>query len=260
MNTPLVSIITPAYNAENYIAQTIESVQNQSFSNWELLIVNDCSSDGTLNIAERYAAKDTRIKTTTAAHSSGAAAARNLGLAQAKGQYIAFLDSDDCWVPDKLTKQIAFMQEKNAAFCFSSYQLMDSSGKPINRFIYSKPSMTYKDVLKNTLIGCLTVVVDREQVGDFRMPLIPHTEDTMTWAEILKRGFVAHGMPDVLALYRISTNSLTSNKLQMAKLQWGTYRKYCQYGILKSICYFFCYAVNALRKILGSRNNSRPPQ
>lgn len=246
---PLVSIITPAYNAERFIADTIKSVLNQTYANWEMLIANDCSRDNTAGIVERYSANDCRIKMINAEKNSGVSAARNLALNKAVGKYVAFIDSDDCWMPDKLEKQIAFMLSKDIVFSFTSYRLIDEKGVSLNRYVYSKPIMKYQDVIKNTLIGCLTVMINIEKAGPLNFPLIPHTEDTMAWAEILKRGFIAYGMPEVLSLYRVSTDSMTAKKMKMAKLQWDTYRDYCKYGVLKSTYYFCCYAVNAITKI-----------
>lgn len=254
MEKDLVSIITPAYNAEQYLSMTIESVLAQTYQNWELLISNDCSTDNTQKIIESYMDKDNRIKTINAEKNGGVSAARNLALGQAAGKYIAFVDSDDLWHPQKLEKQIAFMQNNNYAFTYTSYQMVDETGQKLNRYIYSAEKMQHTDVIKNTLIGCLTVVVNREVVGDFAMPLIPHTEDTMAWYEILKRGFTAYGMPEVLSYYRVSTTSMTSNKVKMVKLQWDTYRSYCKYGIAKSSYYLCCYAFNAVKKVKSKSN------
>lgn len=254
---PLVSIISPAYNAARFIGYTIESVQRQTYSNWEMLVSNDCSTDTTAEIVNRYANSDNRIRLINCSENGGVSQARNRALSNAKGRYIAFLDSDDCWMPDKLEKQIRFMQSKDIAFSFTSYQLMNENGEKLERYVLSKQVMTYNDVIKNTHIGCLTVVIDKSKVGSFRMPLIPHTEDTMTWAEILMRGYTAYGIPDVLALYRISSSSITSRKTKMAKLQWKTYRDYCKYGFVRSLYYFCCYAVNAVFKFKHNRGNSR---
>lgn len=253
INQSLISIITPAYNAERFIKATIESVINQTYTNWEMLIVNDCSEDNTPARVQEYANKDNRIILINASKNGGVSASRNLALERAKGKYIAFLDSDDCWHPRKLELQLCFMRERDIAFSYTSYQLMDESGKMLNKYVYAKPTMTHKNVLKNTLIGCLTVMVDVEKTGSFRMPLIPHTEDTMAWVEVLRRGFVAYGIPDVLSHYRISSNSMTSRKLKMAKLQWKTYREYCGYGVVLSGYYFVCYAINALLKIKNAK-------
>lgn len=244
----LISIITPAYNAEKHISDTILSIQRQTYKNWELLISNDCSKDRTADIVCAFASKDPRIKLINAKENGGVAKARNLAIEQSKGKYIAFVDADDLWLPDKLEKQISFMKNRNAAFSFTSYELIDDTGQKIGKYVQSKPIMRHQDILKNTIIGCLTVMVDVEKTGPFKIPILKHTEDNMAWYEILKRGFLGYGMPEVLSQYRISSNSLTSNKLKSAKLQWRTYRDYCKFGILKSMYYFSCYAVNAVIK------------
>lgn len=254
MKEDLVSIITPAYNAEQYLSITIESILSQTYQNWELLISNDCSTDNTKKIAESYADKDNRIKVINAQRNGGVSAARNIAMEHATGKYIAFVDSDDLWHPEKLEKQISFMKKNNYAFTYTSYQMIDKTGQKLNRYIYSADKMQHTDVIKNTLIGCLTVIVDREIVGDFTMPLIPHTEDTMAWYEILRRGFTAYGMPEVLSYYRVSTTSMTSNKAKMVKLQWNTYRNYCKYGLIKTTYYLCCYAFNAVKKIKSKSN------
>lgn len=244
----LVSIITPAYNCEKYISKSIDSVLNQTYKKWEMIIVNDKSLDNTQSIVEYYCEIDSRIKLINQKENLGVALARNAGLRVAHGRYIAFLDSDDCWKKDKLERQLDFMRENNAAFSYTSYELIDEEGKNLGKYIRSKPIITFSELIKNTLIGCLTVVIDKRETGSFEMPNIKHTEDTMTWYEILSRGFIAYGMSDILAEYRISSGSMTSNKIKAAKLQWLTYRNYCKFSFIKSTYYFCWYAYNALRK------------
>ena len=255
MQQDLVSIITPAYNAQKTLVATIESVRTQTYQNWEMIISNDCSTDGTKEIAEQYAAVDKRIHVINAEANGGVAKARNIALEKAQGKYIAFLDSDDLWESIKLENQIEFMKINGIAFSFTSYQLIDENGNKLDKFVYSKSKMRYQEVLRNTLIYCLTVVVDRDKVGSFKMPPLSHTEDQLTWVDILKRGYVAYGMPEVLALYRVSSNSLTSSKVKSAKLQWETYRKYCKFGLLKSSLYFISYAIHAVTKLKTNRSN-----
>lgn len=250
---PLVSIITPVYNAKKYIVETIESVIQQTYNNWEMLVIDDCSVDGTASILLEYTTKNPRVKYIKTDKNSGVAVARNLGLSQALGKYIAFLDSDDCWMPEKLERQLEFMQSRDIAFSFTSYQLMDENSCALHRYVHSKPAMKYQEIIRNTLIGCLTVMIDVEKVGIFQMPRIAHTEDTMTWIIVLKRGYIAYGLPDVLSLYRVTSNSMTSQKHKMVKLQWSTYRDYCRFGVLKSMVYLISYAVNAIIKVRKTR-------
>ncbi|MCF0141662.1 MAG: glycosyltransferase family 2 protein [Mogibacterium sp.] len=244
----LVSIITPAYNAHGYIEAAIESVIAQTYQNWEMLVANDCSNDDTAQIVEKYASEDSRIKLLNLPQNGGVAKARNYAIERAEGAYIAFLDADDMWLPDKLEKQIEFMEEKNAAFSFTSYEIIDEKGEKTGKYVSSKKTMRANEILRNTLIGCLTVVVNREQVGDFRMPLISHAEDSMAWHEILKRGYVAYGLPEILAQYRVTNSSLTSSKKKVAKLHWKNYRSYCGFGLVKSGLYFTSYAFHAATK------------
>jgi len=245
---PKVSVITPAYNAEQYLDKTIESVLAQTFLDWEMLIVDDCSLDHTYELASSYADKDTRIKVIKAPKNGGVAAARNIALSVADGQYIAFLDSDDIWLPNKLEKQVEFMKSNHYAFSYTDYQCFDSSSGQKGKIVRCPKTMSANDILKNTAIFCVTVMVDKTMTGVFKMPPLTHTEDNCTWYDILSRGFDAYKLPEVLALYRVGNASLTKNKGKSAKLQWSTYRKFYNFSVLKSGYYFFFYALNAIKK------------
>lgn len=245
-----VSIITPAYNAEQYIADTINSVQAQTFTDWEMIIVDDCSSDNTYNLACKYAVKDARIKVKHHQQNCGVAAARNTALDAARGDYIAFIDSDDQWVPEKLSKQLAFMKENQFALTYTAYQNFDTNTGNLGKIIWVPKKMTYSRIFINTSIACLTVIVNRKMVGEFHMPQLSHTEDQCTWQDILNRGYTAHGLNENLALYRTGNKSLTYNKLRAAKMQWNTYREYYKLPVIKSSFYFTCYTINALKKHL----------
>lgn len=247
----LVSVVMPAYNASAFIGAAIRSVTRQTHKNWELIIADDCSRDDTAAVAEKYAARDSRIKVIRLADNTGPAAARNAALAVVSGRFIAFLDADDLWMPRKLEKQLTFMKEKNAALSYTGYALIGEDGKRTGHSIHSKPEIRHEELLKNTIIGCLTVMVDREKTGDFRMPSLVQAQDMMTWRELLKRGnFIAYGMPDILSLYRVSGKSLSGDKITASRKQWDVYRNYCGFGFLKSSYYFSCYAINAVRKRL----------
>lgn len=243
-----VSVIMPAYNAEKYLPDAIMSVQAQTFSDWELVICDDCSTDHTYQVALDYAQKDTRIKLIRNEKNSGVAQTRNNALDAATGEYIAFLDSDDLWLPDKLQKQIDFMRDRGCVLSYTAYQkFFDDSGQK-GKTIPAKERMTAKQIYGDTSIGCLTVLVNRKQVGAFHMPLLKHTEDNCTWQEILSRGYTAYGLNEVLALYREGNASLTSSKKKAAMQQWETYRKYYKFSVVKSAYYFFQYAANALKR------------
>ncbi len=241
-----VSVVTPAYNAEKHIAQTIESVKSQTFENWEMLIVDDCSKDSTCQIVEEYTANDSRIKLIRLNENLGVSGARNTAIDKAVGRYIAFLDSDDLWLPQKLERQIAFMNQTNAALSYTAYRQFSKDGE---KLINIPNEMSSKSLLKNTAIGCLTVMVDTTKSGDFKMPNLSHCEDICTWYSILNSTKSnAMGLNECLAMYRVGESSLTSSKGKAALKQWNVYRNYFEFSFVKSAYYFFCYAFNAVKK------------
>ena len=250
MYKEMVSIITPTYNASRFVEATIQSVLSQTYQNFEMIIVDDCSTDNTIEIVERYSKLDHRIKVYKLKENSGAAVVRNKAIEMAQGRYIAFLDSDDLWDEEKLEKHLEFIKEKNAGISFTSYRLMKEDGTLINKEVKAPEEMTYKKLLKNTIIGCLTVIIDREVVGDFRMPLIRAGQDTATWLSILKRDFTAYGYEEVLSSYRLVEGSISSNKKKALKRTWNMYRTVENFGVVKSSYYFINYAINAAKKRL----------
>lgn len=246
----LVSIITPSYNSAGFIADTINSVLAQSYTNWELLITDDCSKDESVKIISGFVGRDERIKLSVLKKNSGAAAARNNSLSMARGRYIAFLDSDDIWMPDKLEKQIAFMQNNGYAFSMTDYSLMDVNGKLLGRVMRMPKSMTYRQYLRNTAIGCLTVVIDREKTGDFRMPDIRTSQDMALWLDILKRGFKVYALNECLASYRLVPTSNSAKKWNAVKDVWRVYRRIEGLNIGYAAFNFCGYAINAVLKRL----------
>lgn len=247
---PLVSIITPSYNASEYIVQTIASVIGQTFQNWEMVIVDDCSTDDTRDKVKQYAAKDGRIHLIELEENSGAAVARNHALQFAAGRYVAFLDSDDCWKPDKLEKQLRFMEENNYAFTFTAYEVMSHEGRRTGKQVAAPVRMDYHDLLKNTIIGCLTVMVDRNQTGSFEMPNIRTRQDLATWLLLLKKGYTAYGLNEVLAEYRTGNPSISKNKWKALKMNWFVYRKVENLNMAKAFWCFSHYAFHAVAKRL----------
>ena len=244
----LVSIITPAYNAAAYIAETIESVLAQTYTNWEMLIVNDCSKDNTPEIVESYAAKDKRIKLINLKQNSGAGVARNTAIQNAKGRYIAFLDSDDLWKKDKLQKQIEFMQQNDYAFTFTSYEHFKETQENIQNQVQIPKSLNYNQALKGNKIGCLTVMLDRRQIQSIHFTTQKH-EDYILWLNILKQGITAYGIQESLALYRTgNSKSVSGNKLKSAMWTWKVYRESQRLSFIKSMYYFWFYVVNGLKK------------
>lgn len=244
----LVSIIMPSYNAARFIGESINSVLLQTYSNWELLIVDDCSKDNSVEVVRKFANIDKRGVLFSLEKNVGAAAARNVAIEHAQGQYIAFLDSDDVWDEYKLEKQLAFMKQYSYAFTFSNYYIMEENGKKTENIVKVPSSLSYHQYLRNTIIGCLTVIIDRQQTGDFKMPLIKSSHDMALWLLIMKRGFKAYGLKDVLAGYRLVSTSNTAKKWKAAKDVWKVYREIEGLSVLYA-AYCFCgYAINAVLK------------
>ena len=211
----LVSVITAAYNCSATIGETIESVMAQTWENWEMLIADDCSTDDTADVVKSYMQKDPRIKYIKLAQNSGSAAARNTAIANAKGKYVALLDADDLWHPLKLEHQIRFMEAGKLAFTFTAYDVFKQSSDKQRKIFQVPHSVNYKQFLRNTIIGCLTVVIDKEQIPDFHMES-GYLEDTLTWMYYLRSGLVAYGLNENLASYRVSAVSKSGNKIKNA--------------------------------------------
>lgn len=244
----LVSIITPAYNAAAYIAETIESVFNQTYINWEMLIVNDCSQDNTAEIVQSYAVKDKRIKLINLKQNSGAAVARNTAMQNAKGRYIAFLDSDDLWKKEKLQKQLNFMQQNGYAFTFTGYEHFKETKENIQNKVQIPKSLNYQQALKGNKIGCLTVMLDRKQIANIHFTTQKH-EDYILWLNILKHGITAYGIQERLALYRTgNSKSISGNKLQSALWAWKVYRESQKLSVVKTMYYFLYFFINGILK------------
>lgn len=243
----LVSIITPLYNSQEYIEETIQSILNQNYSNWELIVVDDCSRDESLAIVGEFANKDSRIKIIKLEENSGAAIARNTGIENAKGRYIAFLDSDDLWVPEKLEKQIEFMKGKDISFSFTGYIKIDEDGTEKGQ-VTIPDVVTYKELLKSNVIGCLTAIYDVEKLGKIYMPNIRKRQDHALWLKILKGHTNAYGLNEPLAKYRIREGSISRNKIKAASYQWKLYREVERLSIGKSLYYFINYAYHGFKK------------
>ncbi|RYL89318.1 glycosyltransferase family 2 protein [Sporolactobacillus sp. THM7-4] len=245
---PSISVITPAYNSAATINETIESVLSQTYSDWEMIIVDDCSTDQTRDLLLKAEARDSRIHTVFLKKNSGAAVARNTALDHAKGRYIAFLDSDDRWKPDKLEKQLRFMQEHHYAFTFTGYEYILPNGTALHKRVQAPEQVTYHDMLKNTIVGCLTVMVDRDRIGSFHMPNLRTRQDLATWLSFLKKGNIAHGLNENLAEYRVGQASISGNKWQAARKTWYVYRQVERLNLWQSVWYFIHYGVNAVLK------------
>ncbi len=247
----LVSIIVPVYNVRKYIVQTMECVRAQTYADWELLLVEDASTDGTAQVIEEYltGVQEERIRLLRLPENMGAARARNYGLEQASGRYIAYLDSDDLWEPDKLARELAFMEEKEAAFAFTGYEFAEEDGKRSGKIVRVPPTLNYRQALKNTTIFTTTVMFDTQKIPKelLEMPVVK-SEDTALWWKILKKGYLAYGLNENLARYRRVGNSLSSNKLEAVRRIWNLYRNVEQLGFFSSVRNFCLWAVRAVAR------------
>ncbi|MCD8068901.1 MAG: glycosyltransferase [Lachnospiraceae bacterium] len=247
----LVSIITPVYNVKKYILETIGYVRAQSYTNWELFLIEDNSTDGTRELLAEYleGLADDRIRVIWMDENRGPAAARNLGVEQSRGRYIAYLDADDIWEPDKLLCQLGFMRGKKAAFCFANYEFANEQGEGLGKVVHVPSSLTYRRALRNTTIFTSTVMLDTEQIGRslIRMPDV-RSEDTALWWQLLRMGYTARGFQETLVRYRRPAGSLSSNKLTAVKRIWVLYRKVEKLGVLYSGYNFCFWAFRAVRR------------
>ena len=236
----LVSIIMPTYNCGEFIGQTLDSVQAQTYENWELIIVDDCSKDNTAAIVSQYAQKDNRIHYHLLGVNSGAAVARTTAMNLAKGNYMAFLDSDDIWLPEKLEKQLKFMQDNNYAFTCTDYEQIDENGNPLNKVLRTIPKTNYSRMLLDCPVGNSTVMYDVDRMGKFEVPNIRKRNDDALWLQMLKKEEYIWGLPEILMQYRIRKNSISSNKLKVIKYHWILYREIEHLGVLRSV-FHICY-------------------
>ncbi len=243
MNEKLVSIITPTYNCAKFIARTIDSVQAQTYQNWEMIIVDDRSQDNTREIVEEYMKNDPRIQYHLLEVNSGAAVARTTAMQLAKGVYMAFLDSDDIWMPDKLERQITWMNDNGYAFSCTSYEQIDEDDNLLNRTIKTIKKTDYNRLLLDCPVGNSTVMYDVEKMGKFEVPNIRKRNDDALWLQMLKKEKYIWGMPDVLMKYRIRQNSISSNKLKVIKYHWILYREIEHLSVFRSAFHigYWCF-------------------
>ena len=273
MKQGLVSVVMPVYNAADTVRLSVRSVQQQSYTDWELLVIDDGSGDASVKIVSALAAEDQRIRLFLQEKNGGVAAARNRGIRESEGQYLAFLDSDDLWRPEKLKKQIAFMREHHAAISATAYGVIDEKGEkagadrhfpgasasseqPLSGTDCSgAPFRTYdfRQLLRGNALGCLTVMIDRKALreqgftGELSFPQIRH-EDYALWLSILKQGVKAYALNEVLADYRIDSRSVSGNKWKSAKWTYEIYRNYLGLGRAESMRCFLGYLFSAVAK------------
>lgn len=233
--SPLVSIITPTYNSEKFISDAIQSVQKQTHPNWEMIIVDDCSKDKTVEIIQNFMEEDHRIHLIQLHKNSGAGMARNTALTEAKGRYIAFLDSDDVWKAEKLSKQIAFMQTQGLPFTFSFYEHIDEKGNPLNKRIEAPQKLRYRQLFFCNFVGNLTGIYDTDYFGKIAISSIRKRQDWIVWLTILKKIKTAQPVPESLALYRIREDSVSASKIALLKPNYIVYRKFHKRSVLASL-------------------------
>lgn len=216
-NKPIVSIITPNYNCSRFIAETIESVIAQTYTNWEMIIVDDCSSDGSYEIALEYEKQDSRIKVLKNVKNSGAAVSRNKAIEVSQGEYLAFLDSDDLWMPEKLEKQLKFMQENNCDFSFTEYEHIDENGDTLNLVVKVTKKLSYNKMLMHCWPGCLTVMYKQNKADKIYSEDIKKNNDHALFLRVLKKCTNARGIFCVMAKYRIRQGSISRKKFDIIK-------------------------------------------
>lgn len=231
----LVSILTPTYNTEKFIRATLESVQNQTYKNWEMILVDDASTDQTVSVIEEFVQNDSRIKLFKLDKNSGNGFARNAALDKASGKYIAYLDSDDLWCSDKLEKQIQFLKTNNLHFTFSYYDSIDEEGNSLKRMVESPNPLTYKQLFFCNYVGNLTAIYDVEYFGKIKLESSEKRQDWRIWLTILKQIKTAEAIPEPLAFYRIRKNSISSSKFKLIKHNFGVYREFHGYNLVFSI-------------------------
>lgn len=239
----LISIIVPTYNSERYIGETLNSLLKQTYTNFEAVIVDDCSSDDTIDIIKETIGEDKRFKLIQNKVNSGAAVSRNRAIDNTSGDYIAFLDADDIWNCNKLRSQIEFMSNNGFLFSFTAYELIDAESRPLGTTVdlNNQSKVSYRDMLeKKATLGCSTVMLRRDVFRHLRMPNIRTGQDYATWLQALKDINYAHCLNQVLTQYRITPGSISRNKIKKAKRQWHIYREIENIPLLQS-CYYFCH-------------------
>jgi teichuronic acid biosynthesis glycosyltransferase TuaG len=244
-SAPAVSVIMPAFNAAHTLRDAVLSVQEQTFGNWELVVVDDCSPDGTFELATELKAQVGRMKVIRHATNMGVAAARNTAMEAAEGRYLAFLDSDDMWLPRKLEAQLAFMQQGGFGVTYTSYRRFSASG--LSKAVRIPSRQDYVSLLKSPSIACLTAICDRSHCGTFHFPKVRH-EDYAVWLALAKRGLIMAGLQEDLARYRVSINSVSGNKLRSASWVWRIYRQHERLSFGPASWYFANYAINSVIK------------
>ncbi|RZJ82293.1 MAG: glycosyltransferase family 2 protein [Flavobacterium sp.] len=247
---PLISIITPCYNSAGFIAKTINSVLDQSYLNWEMIIIDDCSKDETCELVEEFVRKNDKIRLIRLEKNGGVSNARNRGLEETIGKYVAFLDSDDIWLSEKLKKQVAYMEAESLPMSFFAYNRIDETDKIISRKIEVPRSVNYKQLLAHCVIIFSTSLTLRSVIGETRFKKAGH-EDWIFWLDIFKKPFSGYGINEALVLYRVREGSISANKLKAMGFTWKIFRESEKLGLVHSMYLFTRYAFSAVWKRLG---------
>lgn len=245
---PIASVVMPSYNEQKNIEAAIRSVMRQTLQDWELLVVDDCSTDATVSIVKKLMQEDERIKLICSNCNQGVAAARNHGLDLCRGDYVALMDSDDIWFPDKLAKQIQLAQEKAADIVYCSYQIINDAGSSICADFIVPPATDFQASLTQSVMSCSTILLSREIVDHYRFSTKYYHEDLALWLQLLKDGYKAFGVEEVLASYRLSSGTRASNKLRTVYHRWKIYRKMMGFSVFQSSKLLIRYALLGLQK------------
>lgn len=252
----LVSIILPAYNCEKYVSETINSVLEQTYQNFELIIINDGSTDGTVKKVKEFLKKDSRIRFFNNEKNLGVSLTRNKGISLANGEWIAFIDSDDLWEKDKLAKQIAFAKETGAQFTFTGSSFIDENGEFYEGILQVPQTVSYRELLKQNIISCSSVLIKKNIMAQFKMEKDEAHEDYGSWLRILKTGILAYGLNEPLLVYRISKKSKSSNKIKSLIMAYRTYR-FVGLNRLSTIYYLSWYVVKGIKKYRNIKRRNK---
>lgn len=236
MEKALISVVMPVYNSEKYVSNAIESVLKQTYQHWELIIIDDGSLDQSVEIVEQFAKRDDRIKLLVNTENCGIAKTRNRGIEEAEGQYIAFLDSDDAWYPEKLKTQVSIMLEKNLDFSCTSYSIVNEENERIGARLLEEGNREYSDLLKTNFVGCLTAMLTKKLLDEYPMPNVKH-EDYATWLTILKQGYEVYVINQELSIYTKRSTSVSSNKVNTINWVWIIYRDVLKLSSTRSFFY-----------------------
>ncbi len=248
---PVVSVIMPVYNCARYVKEAIRSVLAQSYPHFELIVVDDGSKDETRAIVKELAEEDGRIRLLCNPENMGVAKTRNRGLEQSVGEYVAFLDGDDVWLPEKLERQLALMRQTGADIVYSSYAIVDGEGRPIKEDYLVPESTDFEQLLKENVIGCSTALLRGGVARAYRFTVDFFHEDYCMWLDMLRDGHKAAGCTQVLVNWRLISNSRSYNKQNSARHRWRIYRKYLKIPFFKSTLLFFHYMISGIKKYYG---------